>query len=77
MRRMMMLLGVTGALIAPVAARADTPTPAETQQASQECRFERGSTADSRAAFKAKYGKHGNDAFGRCVSQTAKAGDGS
>jgi hypothetical protein len=136
MRKMIMLLGVTGALAAPVAARADTPTQAGTQKAEQACRFERGATAatreafrtkygtnkngknafgkcvsakakaledqaeaqdrqdasarksaaktcaaargttaDSRAAFKAKYGKHGHDAFGRCVSQTAKAGD--
>jgi hypothetical protein len=45
------------------------------KRAAQTCDAERGTTAGSRAAFTAKYGKHGHDPFGRCVSQTAKAGD--
>ncbi len=44
-------------------------------EAQQECRTERGTTAESRAAFAAKYGtnKNGRNAFGKCVSQQAKA----
>jgi hypothetical protein len=74
MRKMIMLLGVTGALAAPVAARADTPTPADTQQAQKECRFERGTTDATREAFRVKYGTNhnGKNAFGKCVSATAK-----
>ncbi len=74
MRRTIMLLGLTGALAAPVAARADTPTPADTQQAQKECRFERGTTDATREAFRVKYGtnKNGKNAFGKCVSATAK-----
>jgi hypothetical protein len=74
MRNMIMLLGLTGALVAPVAARADTPTQTDTQQAQQECRFERGTTDATREAFRVKYGtnKHRSNAFGKCVSATAK-----
>jgi hypothetical protein len=74
MRRMILMLGVTGALAAPVAARADTPTAADTQQASKECRFERGTTDATREAFRVKYGTNhnGKNAFGKCVSATAK-----
>src|SRR5437899_2341272 len=74
MRRMIMLLGVTGALAAPVAARADTPTQTDTQQAQKACRFERGTTDATREAFRVKYGtnKNGKNAFGKCVSATAK-----
>jgi hypothetical protein len=43
--------------------------------AAQDCREERGTTQESRDAFNAKYGKNGNmrNAFGKCVSETAKA----
>jgi hypothetical protein len=43
--------------------------------AAKDCKAERGDTADSKAAFTAKYGtsKNGNNAFGKCVSQKAKA----
>jgi hypothetical protein len=39
------------------------------------CDAERGTTAETQAAFEAKYGttKNGNNAFGKCVSQQAKA----
>jgi hypothetical protein len=43
--------------------------------ASRECREERGDTEATRAAFRAKYGTNANksNAFGKCVSQKAKA----
>jgi hypothetical protein len=43
--------------------------------AARECRKERGDTAASREAFRAKYGTNANEsnAFGKCVSQKAKA----
>ena len=40
--------------------------------AAQACKTERGTTPESRAAFRAKYGG-GENAFGRCVSMTARA----
>ena len=40
--------------------------------AAETCKTERGTTPESRAAFRAKYGG-GANAFGRCVSQTARA----
>jgi hypothetical protein len=43
--------------------------------ASRECREERGDTEASREAFRLKYGtnENGKNAFGKCVSQKAKA----
>jgi hypothetical protein len=43
--------------------------------AAKDCDAERGTTADTQAAFNAKYGtnKNGKNAFGKCVSQKAKA----
>jgi hypothetical protein len=45
------------------------------RNASKECREERGTTAESIAAFREKYGTNANkkNAFGKCVSQKAKA----
>jgi hypothetical protein len=45
------------------------------KNASQECRAERGTDDASRTAFQEKYGTNGNkkNAFGKCVSQKAKA----
>lgn len=45
------------------------------KNAAQECRDERGDTDESREAFRAKYGTNANgrNAFGKCVSQKAKA----
>jgi hypothetical protein len=40
--------------------------------AAQACRTERGTTAESKAAFQTKYGG-GRNAFGKCVSTLAKA----
>jgi hypothetical protein len=74
MQRFLILAGLTGALAAPVAARADTPTTTDRQNASQECRFERGSTAATREAFATRYGTNKNkaNAFGKCVSGRAR-----
>jgi hypothetical protein len=43
--------------------------------AARECREERGDTDESREAFRARYGTNANgrNAFGKCVSQKAKA----
>jgi len=43
--------------------------------AAQACKKERGTTAESMAAFKDKYGTNANkaNAFGKCVSKLAKA----
>lgn len=61
-----------GALL-PAAASA-TPSPSDVRNAAQECRLERGTTAESRQAFSQKYGTNANrrNAFGRCVSQKAR-----
>ena len=43
--------------------------------AAKKCKAERGTTAQSMAAFKTKYGTNANqaNAFGKCVSKLAKA----
>jgi hypothetical protein len=58
-----------------VAQADDAPSSAATHTASQLCRAERGSTDATRAAFATKYGTNKNkkNAFGKCVSQKAKA----
>jgi hypothetical protein len=76
MRRLAILAGLSAALLAPAAARADKPAPGGTHQnASQMCRAERGTTDATRAAFRTKYGTNHNgaNAFGKCVSAQAKA----
>ena len=42
--------------------------------AARTCKAERGTTEERRAAFKAKWGGNAN-AFGKCVSATARAAD--
>ena len=46
-----------------------------TKNAAKECKAERGTTAESRAAFADKYGTNANkkNAFGKCVAEKAKA----
>ena len=64
-----------------VSTQAKALRPMDTQEeqaevnAAQACNTERGTTADSRAAFADKYGtgRHKRNAFGRCVSATAKS----
>lgn len=68
----------TGAKYADVAACVAAQTAHEAQNttnAAKTCKTERGTTTVSRAAFAAKYGTNANDknAFGKCVSATAKA----
>jgi hypothetical protein len=48
---------------------------ADRKSAAKTCDEERGTTAESKAAFGEKYGTNDNNrnAFGKCVSQTAKA----
>jgi hypothetical protein len=74
MRKFMIFAGVLGALAVPAAAQAsDTPSSADRQNASQECRFERGTTTATREAFTQKYGttESKTNAFGKCVSKLA------
>jgi hypothetical protein len=89
MRRLAILAGLSAALLAPAAARADKPAPgahehpahpakpaaSTPQNASQMCRAERGTTDATRAAFRTKYGTNHNgaNAYGKCVSAQAKA----
>jgi hypothetical protein len=68
MRKTLILAGALSALAFPAAAHAaGPPTGADTRNAAQECRFERGSTAATREAFEAKY-----RTFGKCVSAKAR-----
>jgi len=64
-----------GDCVSQNAREAKAERTAAKKNASQECREERGDTAESREAFKAKYGTNANksNAFGKCVSQKAKA----
>ena len=52
----------------------DQQEATEFKNAAKECDSERGDTAESRAAFAEKYGTNANNknAFGKCVSQTAR-----
>jgi hypothetical protein len=75
MRKFIIFAGVLGALAVPAGAQAsDTASTSDRQNASQECRFERGTTAATREAFATKYGtnRNGRNAFGKCVSKLAK-----
>ena len=49
------------------------PDQVDRKNAAQECRFERGSTAATREAFRIRYGTNKNkrNAFGKCVSRRA------
>jgi hypothetical protein len=52
-----------------------TTTPSPKQTAQKLCRAERGTTAETKAAFAQKYGTNKNkkNAFGKCVSKTTAA----
>jgi hypothetical protein len=72
MRRLLIIAGALAVLATPVStAAAAKPTKADKREAQKECRDERGTTEESREAFRAKYGTNGNkrNAFGKCVSQ--------
>jgi hypothetical protein len=64
-----------GACVSQKAREAKAERKQAKSNAARECRDERGDTAESREAFRAKYGTNANgrNAFGKCVSQKAKA----
>ena len=64
-----------GACVSQKAKEAKAERKAAKTNASQECREERGDTDAERALFREKYGTNENksNAFGKCVSQKAKA----
>ncbi|MBA2440232.1 MAG: hypothetical protein H0V50_06110 [Thermoleophilaceae bacterium] len=70
------LIAVTAALasVALPATAVSKPDQVDRKNAAQECRFERGSTAATREAFRSKYGTNRNkrNAFGKCVSRRAQ-----
>jgi hypothetical protein len=63
-----------GRCISQKASAASEGQEDEVVSAAKECKTERGSTADSREAFRNKYGTNKNkrNAFGKCVSRHAK-----
>jgi hypothetical protein len=67
--------GNFGQCVKTKAREAKAERKAARRNASQTCREERGDTEESIAAFREKYGTNANkrNAFGKCVSQTAKA----
>jgi ABC-type microcin C transport system permease subunit YejB len=65
-----------GKCVSTTAKKIEAQQSAEAQDnAAKKCKAERGTTADSIAAFKTKYGTNANkaNAFGKCVSKLAKA----
>jgi hypothetical protein len=64
-----------GACVSQKAREAQAERKQARTNASRECREERGDTDASREAFRNKYGTNANkrNAFGKCVSQKAKA----
>lgn len=77
-------LAVPAALAVPPAGKGKPENPGKSQSAqgqsadknaAKACKAERGTTAQSIAAFKERYGTNGNkaNAFGKCVSGKAKA----
>ncbi|HEX5619932.1 MAG TPA: hypothetical protein VFX51_16035 [Solirubrobacteraceae bacterium] len=67
--------GNFGKCVSTKAREAKAERKAAKRNASRDCREERGDTEESIAAFREKYGTNGNkrNAFGKCVSQGAKA----
>ena len=76
-------LSVPAALAVPPADKGKPENPGNSQSApgqqaeknaAKACKAERGTTAESIAAFKARYGTNANksNAFGKCVSKLAK-----
>ncbi len=75
MKTSLSLLGALAALAVPaVAQAAGSPTAGDRQNASAECRTERGATAATREVFAARYGTNHSrsNAFGKCVSAKAR-----
>jgi hypothetical protein len=67
MRRLLIITVTLAAVVAPAGTAAAKTSKADKREAKQECRAERGTTAATREAFKAKYG-----GFGHCLHLTAK-----
>jgi hypothetical protein len=67
--------GTFGKCVSQTAREAQAERKAARTNASRDCREERGDTDASREAFRNKYGTNANkrNAFGKCVSQKAKA----
>jgi hypothetical protein len=67
--------GSFGKCVKAKAGEAKAERKAAKRNASRDCRAERGDTEESIAAFREKYGTNANkkNAFGKCVSQGAKA----
>ena len=74
MLKQALLAGAALTLLAAPAGATAKPTKTDRTNASEECRTERGTDADTREAFRVKYGdnKNGKNAFGKCVSRTAR-----
>jgi hypothetical protein len=70
MKKMVVVCALVGALVVPAANAAD-PTPADFKNAAKYCKAVR---ANGLEAFQTKYGTNKNkkNAYGKCVSQTAK-----
>jgi ABC-type microcin C transport system permease subunit YejB len=62
-------------MVKKLEAQADEQAAEAEKNAAKQCKAERGTTAQSIAAFKEKYGTNKNkaNAFGKCVSKLAKA----
>jgi hypothetical protein len=73
MRTTVTIAAVASLLAVPAGAAAE-PSKADRSNAAKECRAERGDSAATREAFKAKYGTNENrrNAFGKCVSRRAR-----
>ncbi len=68
--------GIAGSLLMLMPAGAlAKPTETDRTNAAKECRAERGTSDATREAFRVKYGTNKNkrNAFGKCVSSTARA----
>ena len=72
MKRMLLVCALVGMLVVPAAFAAD-PTPADFKNAAKYCKAVRESKGVE--AFQTLYGRNANkkNAYGKCVSQTAKA----
>lgn len=68
-----LIAGAALAMLALPAGAAAKPSDTERTNAAKECRAERGGTAATLEAFRAKYGtnKNARNAFGKCVSRRA------
>lgn len=70
MRRMFLVCALIGAILVPSALAAD-PVPADFKNAAKYCKAVRESKGVD--AFQTQYGTNKNNAYGKCVSWTAKA----